>query len=60
VIDAQGRVLAEIGLGERGLIDSVLPKAGPSFGAEPYTLVLCLALFALVYIVISFGRRLQP
>lgn len=60
VIDARGRVLAEIGLGERGVIDAVLPKAGPFVGTGPYTLVLCLALFALVCIVFSLRRRLQP
>jgi apolipoprotein N-acyltransferase len=30
VIDSYGRVLAEIGLGEKGVIDADLPKAGPS------------------------------
>jgi apolipoprotein N-acyltransferase len=29
VIDPWGRVLAEIGLGEKGLIDAALPKVGP-------------------------------
>jgi apolipoprotein N-acyltransferase len=29
VIDPYGRILAEIGLGERGVIDSELPKVGP-------------------------------
>ncbi len=29
MVDAYGRILAEIGLGERGAIDSELPKAGP-------------------------------
>jgi apolipoprotein N-acyltransferase len=29
VIDAYGRVPAEVGLGEKGLIDAVLPKVGP-------------------------------
>ncbi len=29
VVDSYGRVLAEIGLGERGLIDAGLPKVGP-------------------------------
>ena len=29
VVDPYGRVLAEIGLGERGLIDAALPKVGP-------------------------------
>jgi apolipoprotein N-acyltransferase len=30
VIDSYGRVLAEIGLGEKGVLDADLPKAGPS------------------------------
>lgn len=29
VVDAYGRILAEIGLGERGVIDADLPKVGP-------------------------------
>ena len=49
VIDPYGRVLAEIGLGESGLIDAKLPKAGPPtffvrFGISLEILVLCLAL----------------
>jgi apolipoprotein N-acyltransferase len=32
VIDSYGRVLAEVGLGERGVLDAMLPKAGlPTF-----------------------------
>jgi apolipoprotein N-acyltransferase len=30
VIDPWGRVLAEVGLGDRGLIEATLPKVGPS------------------------------
>ena len=63
VIDARGRVLAEIGLGERGLIDSNLTKVGPMtlfMALEPYTLVLCLALTGLAYGVGCFGCRMQP
>jgi apolipoprotein N-acyltransferase len=49
VIDPWGRVLAEIGLGEKGLIDAGLPKVGPRtlfvrFGTSLEILVLCLAL----------------
>ncbi|HUW73004.1 MAG TPA: apolipoprotein N-acyltransferase, partial [Methyloceanibacter sp.] len=49
VIDPYGRVLAEIGLGESGLIDAKLPKVGPPtffvrFGISLEILVLCLAL----------------
>ena len=29
VIDPYGRILAEIGLGEKGVIDADLPKVGP-------------------------------
>jgi apolipoprotein N-acyltransferase len=50
VIDPWGRVLAEIGLGERGLIDAAMPKVGPrttyvmlGIGAE--TLILLIGIF---------------
>lgn len=48
VIDPYGRVLAEIGLGERGLIDAALPKVGPptvfvELGIAAEILVLLLA-----------------
>jgi len=49
VIDPWGRVLAEIGLGEKGLIDAGLPKVGPQtlfakFGIALELLVLAVAL----------------
>jgi apolipoprotein N-acyltransferase len=49
VIDPWGRVLAEIGLGEKGLIDASLPKVGPQtmfarFGTALELLVLAVAL----------------
>jgi apolipoprotein N-acyltransferase len=49
VIDPWGRVLAEIGLGEKGLIDAALPKVGPPtlfvrLGNALELLVLALAL----------------
>jgi apolipoprotein N-acyltransferase len=49
VIDPYGRVLAEIGLGEKGAIDAELPKAGPTtlfvqFGSILEIAVLALAL----------------
>jgi len=49
VIDPWGRVLAEIGLGEKGLIDAGLPKVGPQtlfarFGTALELLVLAVAL----------------
>lgn len=50
VIDSWGRVLAEIGLGEKGLIDATLPKVGPrttyvSLGSRMEILVLVLGIF---------------
>ena len=49
VVDPYGRVVAEIGLGERGLFDTGLPKVGPPtffarFGIATEILVLLLAL----------------
>ena len=55
VIDAQGRIRAEIGLGQRGLIDAALPQAASSPGARHYTLVLCFALFAAIYLTFYSG-----
>jgi apolipoprotein N-acyltransferase len=51
VIDAYGRVIAEIGLGEKGVIDADLPKVGSAtlfaqFGIILETGVLVLALMA--------------
>jgi apolipoprotein N-acyltransferase len=48
VVDPYGRVLGEIGLGEKGLIDAALPKVGPrtpfvEFGISLEILVLLLA-----------------
>jgi len=50
VIDPWGRVLAEVGLGQKGLIDAGLPKVGPAtlfvrFGIAAEILVLLLAVF---------------
>jgi apolipoprotein N-acyltransferase len=50
VIDPWGRVLAEIGLGERGLIDAGMPKVGPrttyvSLGIISEVLVLLIGMF---------------
>ena len=50
VIDPWGRVLAEIGLGERGFIDAALPKSGPKttyaiLGTRMEILVLAFAIF---------------
>ena len=51
VIDAYGRILAEIGLGERGVLDADLPKVGPDtpfvqFGTIVEISVLALAIAA--------------
>ncbi|HEU4475161.1 MAG TPA: apolipoprotein N-acyltransferase [Methyloceanibacter sp.] len=40
VIDAYGRVLAEIGLGEKGIMDTDLPKAGPTTFYAKFGIVL--------------------
>lgn len=50
VIDPWGRVLAEIGLGEKGIIDAKLPKVGPrttyvALGMNMEILVLILGIF---------------
>lgn len=50
VIDPWGRVLAEVGLGEKGLIDANLPKVGPittfvALGMKMDILVLMLGIF---------------
>jgi apolipoprotein N-acyltransferase len=54
MIDAHGRILAEIGLGEKGIIDVELPKVGPptpfaQFGIILETTLLLLAFAALLY-----------
>ena len=53
MIDPYGRILAEIGLGEKGAIDSELPKAGPptlfaqlGIGIEISMIVLAFAVLA--------------
>jgi len=51
MIDAYGRILAEVGLGEKGVIDADLPKVGPptpfvQFGTILEISVLALALAA--------------
>lgn len=50
VIDPWGRVLAEIGLGDKGLIDAALPKVGPrttyaALGMSVDILVLLIGIF---------------
>ena len=47
VIDPYGRVRAEIGLGERGVIDAELPKTGPQTLFIQFGIVLEIAVLAL-------------
>ena len=50
VIDGYGRVLARIGLGERGFVDAYLPKAGPRtpFVELGFTLEILALVFAIL------------
>jgi apolipoprotein N-acyltransferase len=47
VIDPYGRVLAEIGLGEQGVIDADLPKVGPPTPFVQFGIVLEISVLAL-------------
>jgi len=47
VIDPYGRVLAEIGLGEKGVIDAGLPKVGPPTPFVQFGIVLEISVLAL-------------
>ena len=47
VIDPYGRVLAEIGLGEKGVIDAELPKVGPPTLFVQFGIVLEISVLAL-------------
>ena len=47
VIDPYGRVLAEIGLGEKGVIDADLPKVGPPTPYAQFGIILEIAVLAL-------------
>ncbi|MFO7477813.1 MAG: apolipoprotein N-acyltransferase [Methyloceanibacter sp.] len=63
VIDPYGRILAEIGLGEKGIIDADLPKAGPATlfarsGTEIEITVLLLALAAWLACRVHESRRI--
>ncbi|MGH6865716.1 MAG: apolipoprotein N-acyltransferase [Methyloceanibacter sp.] len=52
-IDSYGRILGEIGLGEKGILDTKLPRVGPStpFAAYGTTLEICvLALLIMAWI----------
>lgn len=50
VIDAYGRVRAEIGLGEKGVIDGDLPKVGPRTPFAQFGIVIEIAVLALAAI----------
>ena len=47
VIDPFGRVRAEIGLGETGIIDADLPKAGPRTLFAQFGIIVEIAMLAL-------------
>ena len=50
VIDAYGRVRAEIGLGEKGVIDADLPKVGPRTLFAQFGIAIEIAVLALAAI----------
>ena len=49
VIDPYGRILAEIGLGEKGAIDADLPKVGPTTPYVQFGIVLEISMLALCF-----------
>ena len=59
VIDPYGRVLAEIGLGEKGVIDAELPKVGPPTPFAQFGIVLEIAVLALAAMG-WLACRMQP
>ena len=59
VIDAYGRILAEIGLGEKGVIDAELPKVGPPTLFVQFGMVLEISVLALA-IAGWLACRVQP
>lgn len=59
VIDARGRVLAQLGLGERGVIDHPLPvPEKPPLHARMGDMPLFAGLFALLLIMLTSERRI--
>jgi apolipoprotein N-acyltransferase len=61
VIDARGRVLAQLGLGERGVIDHPLPvPEKPPLHARMGDVPLFAGLFALLLIMLTSERRVPP
>jgi apolipoprotein N-acyltransferase len=60
VIDPYGRILAEIGLGEKGVIDVDLPKVGPQTLFGQLGIVLEFSLLLLLIFAAWFACRVQP
>ncbi|MGZ9021255.1 MAG: nitrilase-related carbon-nitrogen hydrolase, partial [Rhodoplanes sp.] len=59
VIDPYGRILAEIGLGEKGVVDANLPKVGPPTLFVQLGSILEISLMALA-IACWLACRVQP
>lgn len=62
VIDARGRVLRQLGIGQRGVIDAPLPPAGPEtlyarYGEIPLAALMISCLLAALLPVASRARR---
>lgn len=61
VIDARGRVLAQLGLGERGVIDHPLPvPEKPPLHARMGDVPLFAGLFALLLVMLASEGRVPP
>ena len=58
VIDPYGRILAEIGLGEKGVIDADLPKVGPTTPFVQFGIVLEISVLMLSFAA-WFACRVQ-
>lgn len=61
VVDANGRIVSELGMNVRGVIDSALPTAGPPpiyarYGDMPFVVLLILASIAVVLIRVPLRR----
>ena len=59
VIDPYGRILAEIGLGEKGVLDADLPKVGPTTPFVQFGIILEIAVLLLTFAG-WFACRVQP
>ena len=59
VIDPYGRILAEIGLGEKGVLDADLPKVGPTTPFVQFGMVLEITVLLLGFAG-WFACRVQP